>query len=142
MRRIILFRLGSRDVHLPKLFGAFIMLAATLMLMQSLTGMFDSWENVKAIHACVDAANSNTISFEACQDQAETAFGILLRPNQFRMTDLQVAFGLLGKVAAVFFWVAALIVGMVFYRSGKLTLPIEENTIEMKSRRFSPRTKK
>ena len=142
MRRIILFRLGSRDVHLPKLFGAFVMLAATLMLLQSLTGMFDSWENVKAIHACVDAANSNSISFETCQQQAYYSFGLLLRANQFRMTDLQVAFGLLGRVAAVFFWVAALIVGMVFYRSGRLTLPIEENTMEMKSRRFSPKMKK
>lgn len=142
MRRIILFRLGSRDVHLPKLFGAFVMLAATLMLLHSLTGMFDSWENVKSVHACIDAANSNTISFEACQQQAYSAFGILLRANQFRLTDLQVAFGLLDNVAAVFFWVAALIVGMVFYRSWRLTLPIEENVMEMKSKRFAPKMKK
>ncbi len=142
MRRMIFFRLGNKDVHLPKLLGAFIMLAATLMLLQSLTGMFDSWENVKAIHLCLDAANSNTVTIEKCQQQAYYSFGILLRANQFRLTDLQVAYGLLGKIAGVFFWVAALIVGLVLYRSWKITVPIEESVVEMKSKRFSPRNRK
>ena len=142
MRRMIFFRLGSRDVHLPKLLGAFVMLAATLMLLQSLTGMFDSWENVKAIHACIDAANSGTVSIERCQQQAYYSFGLLLRANQYRLTDLQVAFGLLGKVASVFFWVAALIFGLVVYRSWKMSVPIEENVVEGKSRRFSSRRRR
>ena len=140
MRRIIFFRLGSRDVHLPKLFGAFIMLGATLMLLQSLTGMFDSWENVKAIHACIDAANSGGVSIQTCQAQASYAFGILLRANQYRLTDMQVAFGLLPKVANVFFWVGGIIIGLVLYRSWKITIPIEENSMDVKAtRRFGKR---
>ena len=133
MHRIMIFRLGSRDVHLPKLFGAFIMLAATLMLLQSLTTMFSSWGDVKEIHACLDAANAGTTTIQTCQTQAYYAFDLLLHANQLRLTDLQIASGLLPSIAMVFFWVAVLIVGMVFYRSWKIMIPIEENVINVKN---------
>jgi hypothetical protein len=121
---------------LPKLFGAFIVLGAGLMLVQSLTGMFDSWENVRAIHACIDAANTETVLIQECQTQAYHAFGILLRANQLRLTDLQVVTGLLPKIADVFFWVGGIIIGLVFYRSWKIMLPIEESIMDVKSPRW------
>lgn len=139
MRRILLFRLGARDVHLPKLMGAFVMIGAMLMLVQSLTGMLDSWENVKVVHACIDAANTGTVSIEACQTQAYYAFDILLNASQYRLTDLQVTSGLLPKVAAVFFWVGAFIIGMVLYRSWKIMVPIEEEILDIKTPRWKGR---
>ncbi|MFH0970905.1 MAG: hypothetical protein V1776_05645 [Candidatus Diapherotrites archaeon] len=129
MRQIMLFRLGTRDVHLLKLFGAFIILGAGLMLVQSLAGMFDSWENVKAIHACIDAANTESVLIQECQTMADYAFGILLRANQYRLTDLQIITGLLPEIANVFFWVGGLIIGMILYRSWKIMFPIEENSM-------------
>lgn len=136
MRRILIFRLGTRDVHLPKLFGAFIMIGATLMLLHSLTGMFDSWENVKAIHACLDAVKSNSATIQDCQGQMYSAFGTLLRANQTRLTDLQLVSALLPKIASVFFWVGGFIVGLLFYRSWKIVLPIEENVMDERPRRW------
>lgn len=133
MHRIMLFRLGTKDVHLPKLFGAFLMLAAAIMMIQSLTGMFDSWENVKAVHACIDAANTGTASIHDCQTMAYYGFNILLRANQYRLTDMQIAAGLLPKVANVFFWVGAFIVGLVLYRSWKILIPIEESITNIKT---------
>jgi hypothetical protein len=138
----MLFRLGSRDVHIPKLLGAFIMIGAALMLLQSLTVMFDSWENVKAIHSCIDAANSGNASIEICQTQAYYAFNILLKANQYRLTDLQITSGLLPPIANVFFWVAVFIVGLVFYRSWKIAVPIEERTFEFKKKRWKTKKKK
>ncbi len=133
MRRVLLFRLGSRDVHLPKLFGAFLMIAALLMLVQSLTSMLDSWENVKAVHACIDASNSGTVRIQDCQTQAYYAFGVLLHANQYRLTDLQIVSGLVPKIAMVFFWVCTFIVGMVLYRSWRIMVPIEESILNIKS---------
>lgn len=127
----MLFRIGSRDVHLPKLLGAFIMIGSILMLLQSLTLMFDSWENVKAIHSCIDAANSGTATIQECQTQAYYAFNILLKASQYRLTDLQITSGLIPPIANVFFWVAVFIIGMVFYRSWKIAIPIEEQTYEL-----------
>lgn len=109
------------------------MLAATLMLLQSLTSMFGSWENVKEIHGCIDAANAGAASITTCQTQAYYAFGILLRAGQYRLTDMQIASGLLTPIAMVFFWVAMLIIGVAFYRSWRMTLPVEENTFRVKS---------
>lgn len=136
MRRILLFRLGTRDVHLPKMLGAFIMIGAFLMLLHSLTGMFDSWENVKAIHACIDAANTGTVSIQDCQTSAYYALDIFPRANQYRLTDLQVATALLPKIANVFFWVGGFIIGLVLYRSWRMMIPIEENTVEPRSARW------
>ncbi len=141
MRRILLFRLGTRDVHLPKLFGAFLMIGAALMLLHALTGMFDSWENVKAIHACLDAVHSNAATIQDCQAQAGHAFDILLRANQTRMTDLQIVYSLFPKIANVFFWVGGFIIGMVLYRSWKIVLPIEENMMEARPARWKGKKK-
>ncbi len=139
MHRIMLFRLGTRDVHLPKLFGAFIMLGAALMLVQSLAGMFDSWENVRAVHACIDAANSGTVSIQDCQTLAYYGLDILLRANQYRLTDMQVVAGLLPYVANVFFWVGGFIVGLVLYRSWKIVIPIEESIMNIKTPKWKRR---
>ncbi len=133
MRRIILFRLGSRDVHLPKLLGAFLMIATGLMLLHSLAAMFDSWETVKAIHACIDAANTGTVSIQDCQTQAYYGMDILLRANQYRLTDLQLVSGLLSKIASVFFWVGGFIIGLVLYRSWKIIIPVEESISEIRT---------
>ena len=130
MRRILPFRLGTRDVHLPKLLGAFLMVAAFLMLLQSFASMFESWDSVKTIHACIQAANSGTVSIQDCQTQAYYAFQILLNANQYQLTDTQIATGLLPHVAAVFIWIGVFIIGMVIYRTWKIMLPIEENTFE------------
>ncbi len=96
------------------------------MILHSMTGMFDSWENVRAIHACIDAANSGTTIIQECQTQADIAFGLLLRANQYRLTDFQIVTGLLPKIAHVFFWIGGLIIGMVLYRSWKILLPLDE----------------
>lgn len=139
MHRIMLFRLGTRDVHLPKLFGAFVMLGAALMLVQSLAGMFDSWENVRSVHACIDAANSETVSIQDCQTLAYYGLDILLRANQYRLTDMQVVAGLLPYVANVFFWVGGFIVGLVLYRSWKILIPIEESITNIRTPRWKKR---
>ncbi len=136
MHRIMLFRLGTRDVHLPKLFGAFIMLGAAMMMVQSLAGMFDSWENVHAIHACIDAANTETVSIQDCQTIAYYGLGILLRANQYRLTDLQVVSGLLPHVANVFFWVGGFIIGLLLYRSWRILIPIEESITNIRTPRW------
>lgn len=139
MRRIMLFRLGTRDVHLPKLFGAFIMLGAGMMLIQALAGMFNSWENVRAIHACIDAANTGTVSIQDCQTLAYYGLDILLRANQYRLTDLQIVTGLVPYIANVFFWVGGFIIGMVLYRSWKIMIPIEERSAEIKTAKWRKR---
>ena len=139
MHRVMLFRLGTKDVHLPKLFGAFIMIATAIMLVQSLAGMFDSWESVRAVHACVDAANSETVPIQECQTQAYYAFGILLRANQYRLTDLQLVAGLLPKIAGVFFWVGGFIIGMVLYRVWRIMIPIEESIANIRTPKWKKR---
>ena len=47
------FRVAGRDVHLPKLIGAFILFAALLMFVQASALMFDSWDHLKYYDSCV-----------------------------------------------------------------------------------------
>lgn len=133
MKRVIFFRLAGRDVHMPRLIGAFILVAAFLMFVQASASMFDSWDSAKAVSNCLKAAeldgqriDSNPGIFDECQDNAAAFLGIHVRQGQEDLTARQFWGSLLGPIAAVLFWIAILFLGYMLYRTGDLVLPIEE----------------
>jgi len=137
-RRVMYFRVGGRDVHLPKLVGAFVLLAALLLFVQSSAKMFESWDNLKVISACIDSANDysdNIAEMTYCQDQAEKSLDLFVRIDQDKLTMKQFFGVLLGPIASVMVWLAALFIGWIIYRSGDLVLPIEETIRDVPERR-------
>ncbi len=135
MRRIMYFRVAGRDVHLPKLIGAFILFASLLMFVQSSAQMFDSWDNLKHYDSCILKINSNAsldgqrAEFNSCSDTLYKATGIVVREDVPKLTARQFWSGLLGSIASLLFWLAILFVGYVLYRSGDLVIPIEERIV-------------
>ena len=137
-RRVMYFRVGGRDVHLPKLVGAFVLLAALLLFVQSSAKMFESWDNLKVISVCIDNANDysdNIAEMTYCQDQAEKSLDLFVRIDQDKLTMKQFFGTLLGPIASVMMWLAALFIGWIIYRSGDLVLPIEETIRDVPERR-------
>lgn len=106
--------------------------------------MFDSWDNLKEIQACLDAVKSNATTINVCQQQAFYAFdNLAIRANQQEFTSRQVGAALLGPIANLFWWATVFIVGLIFYKSGSLVVPIEENirTVQSSSGKW-PKKKK
>lgn len=129
------FRIAGRDVHLPKLIGSFVLFAALLMFFQAGAVMFDSWDNLKDIQNCLDAVQTNSTTIDVCQRSAYYAFDdMYIRANQTELTSRQVGAALLKPIAWLFFWAVVFILGIMFYRSGTIVIPIEESIKEIPDR--------
>lgn len=138
MRRILYFRVAGRDVHLPRLIGAFILVAAFLMFVQSSTVMFTSWDQLKEIKLCLQQSelNSKRVEptpgiFESCRALAKDSMGLHLFGGQKELNLKQFWGSLLAPIAGILFWLAVLFVGYFLYRTGNLVLPIEERIREV-----------
>lgn len=137
MRRVISLRVAGKNVHLPKLIGAFILFAALFMFIRSSAEMFDSWDNLKYVETClgkVDASAPAELQKAAISDCRETLYkntGIYLKEGQGKPTSRQFWSVLLAPIASILLWLAILFIGWVLYRTGELVLPIEESVKEL-----------
>lgn len=136
MRRLIYLRVADRDVHLPRLIGAFILVAALLMFLHACFSMVDSWNTVKYYNSCVESLSSYSTTdeqraqFTFCSDALYRATGVVVRGDAPLLSSAQFAGAILSPVASVLFWLAILLFGYLLYRSGDLELPIEERVTE------------
>jgi len=134
MKRFFLFRVGGKDLHLPKTIGAFIVFAGILLFFQSAALMFDSWENIKYVNGCMQSASS-IVELGECQQAANEAFSFHVRAEQTHLTNKQFAVALIGPVARMFLWIALMAFGVMVYNTGRLTIPVEESVREIKEKR-------
>jgi hypothetical protein len=135
LRRLIYFKLGGRDVHLPKLVGALILFASLFMFLSSVASMFDSWDALKNSEKCFAGVDIDSAKYESQVDECKmTLFhktGFYLEPGEGKLSARQFWSALLGPIAAVFFWLAVIFLGWAFYRTGDIVLPIEEKIVEL-----------
>jgi hypothetical protein len=143
LRKVMFFRFGGKDARTPRLVGAFILTAAVLMFFASVAEMFDSWDAVKDLDSCLVSVNAVNYDSEYkfqvqdCRDTLYYKTGLYLKPGQGQPTLRQSVQVLLKPIAGVFFWLAILFLGWLFYKSGELILPVEMNVQE-----FSEKKKK
>ncbi|MEK6941568.1 MAG: hypothetical protein AABW85_01810 [archaeon] len=124
MRRLLFFRVGGRDVHMPKLIGAFVLFAALLYFIQASALMFNSWDNLKEVDSCL---HDSGVDHFYCQDIAFKSTGLYVRVDQSALSMRQFWGVLLGPIANVLVWLAVLFIGWLIYKTGDLVLPIEES---------------
>ncbi len=152
VKRIIYYRFGSKDVHLPKMIGAFLLIFSLLMFMKAGAGMFDSWDAIKEYPECVAEANSliedqtlpsllleqkqlAQMKFNQCRNSFYEVTGVMLHGNQGEISTRQTWNALLGPIAGVFFWAMIFLVGLVAYSTGNLMVPIEQTTAKPRKKK-------
>ena len=144
MRRIMYFRLGGKDVHMPKLIGAFILFASLIMFVKASADMFNSWDVLKNYEKCINGTDvSHPVEMQKteigkCKDYLKDNTGISLMPTQPKPTSRQFWSALLGPIAAILFWLAILFLGLQLYKTGDLILPIEESSRPLPEARAMP----
>lgn len=117
------FRFGGREVHMPRLIGAFILFSALLFFVQASAQMFNSWDNIKEVNQCLASPD---FSRAFCQEAAQKSIGLYVSLGQEELSLRQFWSVILGPMATVLFWLAVLFLGWMVYRTGDLVLPIEE----------------
>ena len=131
MKRLMFFRLASRDVHLPKLIGAFIVFASLLLFLRAGAHMFDSWDAIKNYPSCLQKIGSEAdtvaqLQYLHCKDALYKITGVELRGDQDKISSRQFWVALLGPVAEVLAWAVVFILGIIFYKTGEIVVPIEQ----------------
>lgn len=138
MRKIITLKVAGKDVHLPKLIGAFILFAALFMFIKGTAEMFDSWDNLKYAETCLASVDVSApiieqeAAIQECRDTLYNNTGIYLKLGQGKPTSRQFWSVLLGPIASVLFWLAVLFIGWILYKTGELVVPIEETVKEVR----------
>tara|TARA_Y100000310_G_scaffold327497_2_gene393971 strand:+ start:5690 stop:6121 length:432 start_codon:yes stop_codon:yes gene_type:complete len=132
----MLFRLSSQDVQLPRLIGAFILLVAILMFVRAGAQMFDSWDTLKSYPDCIASIGSGTdevaqLQYMDCKDSLYGITGLQLKGAQDKMSTRQFWFALLGPIGNLFIWAIVFLLGIVFYNTGNLIVPIEQSVREI-----------
>ena len=143
MRRIMYFRVAGKEVHMPRLIGAFILFAALLMFVRASALMFDSWDNLKYFEKCIEKIDpTSQAEFDECRTSLYKATGIYVKEGQGKLTSRQFWGALLGPIASVLFWLAVLFLGWIFYKTGDLIVPIEETIKTLPEKKRRTRKKK
>jgi hypothetical protein len=110
---------------LPKLIGVFLLVFAVLMVVKAVAGMIDSWDAISNFTHCVPADAA------ACGEALYRITGVSIWAGQSELNSTQFWSALLGPMASVFGWLIVLLVGVLFYKSGSVVLPIEETVRDL-----------
>ncbi len=117
---MIWLKFGGQTLHLLKLLGAIFGWAAGFKLAESVYLVFVEISKVKAA-----MANPELVAkfYGWSIDSASYAQGV----QAYSFSSLQDYAGVMaGPVASVLFWMGALVVAMMVYRSSSVFLPVEE----------------
>ena len=141
MHKIMYFRLGGRDVHVPRLIGAFLIFIALLMFFKAGATMVNSWDDIKQTNSCLGVLGASP-EYTPCRDFAMQSLDISIRPDQTSLNSKQWAAALFGPIASLFFWLVILLLGFTLYKTGNFVVPIEETEFEVKRRPAPKRRRK
>jgi len=136
LKRIITYRFAGTDVHIPKLIGAFVLVAALLMFIGASAKMFDSWDQVTNWQDCAVEANiiDDASKYNDCRLALYYNTGVYPDYGDAKLSMRQLGSIIMTPVAEIFFWLAVLFLGSILYRTGRLELPIEETIVEIKEK--------
>ncbi len=126
------FRFGGRDVHMPRLIGAFILFAALLFFLQASAQMFASWDNLKEVNKCLATPE---VSRSFCQEFSRDALNVYVSSSQEELSTRQFWGVILGPIGSILLWLAVLFFGLLIYRTGDLVIPIEESIRVLKEKK-------
>ena len=135
VKAVMRYRLIGKELQIPKLIGAFVIVIALLMFFKSGAEMIDSWDNIKFVNNCLSVAEGNDEMFNECQDQALKALNIYVRPGQDKLNTKQFLMAIAAPIAWLMFWIIILGLGIVSYRHGTFELPVETTVEKRKVRK-------
>lgn len=143
MRKIVLFKIGSKNAELPRLVGAFLLVVSVLMLFQSGAVMFDSWQAVKGFNGCVDDAYSinavddptlavlSELKYQDCKESLYQITGAQVTGGQKYLTSRQFWTAFMGPIGNIFIWAIVLLIAMLLFNNSSIVIPVEQVEIPL-----------
>ncbi len=113
MRRVVILKMGKRNIQLLRVLGMFIVIASVLLMISSISDIFFRVQQL-GIASENDAFAKEVIGLPASAVTVETSVGYIIAPMGY-----------------LFLWFGLFVIGVIVYKSGSLFLPIEEEVKEM-----------
>ena len=157
VRKVILLKIGSQDMQLPQMIGAFIIIIAVLMMINAGAVMFDSWGTLKDFNPCVEMSGINDMElldsaeqllaqmrYDDCKDSLYEITGTQIKAGQTSIDKYSRQFwtALTGPVSNFFIWAIVLLVGLFVYNNTSIIIPVQELEIEAKPKKAKKSKKK
>jgi hypothetical protein len=154
LRKLVLFKIGSKDAQLPKLIGAFLIVISVLMLIQSGAVMFDSWHTIRGFDECVDDAYSldtdatgisavlSELKYQDCKESFQEITGAQVPGNQKYLTSRQKWTAFLTPVSVFFAWAIVFLFALFLFNSATVVVPVEELELNLSKPRKTKKTKR
>lgn len=151
MKKLVLFKIGSRDAQLPKLIGSFLIVISILMLIHSGAVMFDSWKAIRGFDECViDAYRASSamdvengvdrlvyeFKVRDCKDSLYQISGAQLPGGVYSLTLRQMATAFLGPVSVFFAWSIVFLFSLFLFNSASIVVPVEQVEIPIKQNKL------
>lgn len=146
LKKLVLFKIGSKDAQLPKLVGAFLIVISILMLVHSGAVMFDSWQAIKGFDDCVidsyKAASEigvetgmDKVVYELkvkdCKDSLYQISGAQIPGGVYSLSLRQMATAFLGPVSTFFAWAIVFLFALFLFNSASVVVPVEQVEIPL-----------
>jgi len=152
---MVLFKIGSKDVQLPRMIGGFLIVVAVLMLLNSGAVMFDSWQALKGFNNCVEDAISSASGNQGTTDFEVTQAKILYqleykdcKDSLYQITGAQVTGGqttiqlwksrqfwiaMIGPISAFFAWAIVFLFALFLFNNSSIVVPVEEVEVPIRA---------
>lgn len=152
MKKLVLFKIGSRDAQLPKLIGSFLIVISVLMLVHSGAVMFDSWKAIRGFDECVINAYKDSsemvvengldkvvyeLKVKDCKDSLYQISGAQLPGGVYNLTLRQMATAFLGPVSIFFAWSIVFLFALFLFNSASVVVPVEQVEIPLNSNKVN-----
>ncbi|MDD3083607.1 MAG: hypothetical protein PHP82_01155 [Candidatus ainarchaeum sp.] len=143
MKKIVLFKIGSKSAQLPRLVGAFLIVISILMLIQSGAVMFDSWTAVKEFNVCIDKAYSiegevqgldailSELKYQDCKNSLYQITGAQVTGGKMYLTSRQFWTAFTTPVSIFFVWAIIFLFALFLFNSSSIVVPVEQIEIPL-----------
>jgi hypothetical protein len=141
--RVLLLKIGSQDMQLPQMVGAFIIIISVLMLINAGAVMFDSWGTLKEFNTCVEMSGVSDMDvldsaqqllaqmrYADCKDSLYEITGAQVKAGQTSLTSRQFWTALTGPISNFFMWMIGLLIGLFIYNNNSIIVPVQELSFE------------
>ena len=148
----MLLKIGSQDLQLPQMIGAFVIIIAVLMLVNAGAVMFDSWGALKEFNSCVEMSGVKDMDvldpaqqllaqmrYSDCKDSLYEITGAQVKAGQTSLTSRQFWTALTGPISNFFVWMIVLLIGLFIYNNTSIVIPVQQLEIEAKPKTMKKR---
>jgi hypothetical protein len=144
LRKIVLFKIGSKSAELPKFIGSFLIVVSILMLINAGASVFDAGIAAKDFDKCVEMSGVKDLDllseptqilaqlrYQDCKNSFYQLTGAQVPGGQNYLTTRQFLTAFTGPVGTFFLWAIVFLFALFLFNNASIVVPVEQVEIPL-----------